>query len=152
MADATNSERMKDGGPLDAYPGYLIRRMHQISAAHFTRIAGANQIDLTPVQFAALRTIVEYPGLDQVTLAARIAYDRVTIGGVVDRLVSKNLVERRQSPTDRRARELVATLPGKKMLSTMLPLVEEAQASIIANLTAKETELLLRLLRKAIGE
>lgn len=152
MAYPTNLDAKRGMGPLDAYPGYLIRRMHQISAAHFARVTGTNQIDLTPVQFAALRTIVEYPGLDQVTVASRISYDRVTIGGVIDRLVSKELVERRQSPSDRRARELVATPLGKRMIDAMLPLVDEVQGSIVANLSDKEIETLLSLLKKAIGE
>ena len=50
--------------------------------------------DLTPVQFAALAVIAEHPRIDQATLAGLIAYDRVTIGGVVDRLSQKGYILR----------------------------------------------------------
>ncbi len=53
---------------------------------------GGAGIDLTPVQFAALTTVDDNPGVDQATLAGHIAY--VTIGRVVDRLVQKGLLRR----------------------------------------------------------
>jgi DNA-binding MarR family transcriptional regulator len=136
---------------LDIYPGYLIRRMNQVSTAHFTRIVSAGGFDLTPVQFAALRTIEDRPGLDQVTLATRIAYDRVTIGGVVDRLVKKGLVTRRQSKQDRRSRELFLTEAGRDTLKAVLPFVVEVQGAIMERLTAEEERLFTDLLKKAIG-
>ena len=70
-------------------PGHLIRRLHQISVSVFTSQAAGAGFDVTPVQFAALSTIEAYPAIDQAGLARLIAYDRVTIGGVVDRLVQK---------------------------------------------------------------
>ncbi len=57
--------------------------------------------DLTPVQFAALVQVRANPELDQATFAGMIAYDRATIGGVIDRLAEKGLVERKPSNRDR---------------------------------------------------
>jgi len=103
------------------------------------------------VQYAALATIKANPGLDQVTLAGLIAYDRTTITGVVDRLVQKGLTERRASPRDRRARELEITDEGRRVLRRITPAVESAQAIMLRGLSAKESEELMRLLRKAIA-
>ena len=64
-------------------PGHLIRRLHQISVSTFTAETAAEGFDLTQVQYAALFTLRGHPGIDQATLAGLIAYDRVTIGGVV---------------------------------------------------------------------
>ena len=66
-----------------AMPGHLIRRLQQIAVSVFTERVTKAGFDITPVQFAALSTIAENPGLDQASLAGLIAYDRVTIGGVV---------------------------------------------------------------------
>jgi len=86
-------------------PGHLARRFQQIAVAVFLAEVEAAGYDLTPVQYAALATVRTNPGIDQITLAGLIAYDRTTITGVVDRLVQKGLLVRRASSRDRRARE-----------------------------------------------
>src|SRR5215213_2944818 len=67
-------------------PGHLARRFQQIAVAVFLAEVEDAGFDLTPVQYAALAAIKLNPGIDQVTLAGLIAYDRTTITGVVDRL------------------------------------------------------------------
>ena len=88
----------------DDRPGHLARRFQQIAVAIFhAEVEGAGY-NLTPVQYAALTAIRDNPGIDQVTLAGLIAYDRTTITGVVDRLVRKGLLVRHAGTRDRRAR------------------------------------------------
>jgi MarR family transcriptional regulator, temperature-dependent positive regulator of motility len=132
-------------------PGHLARRFQQIAVAVFLAEVGDAGFDLTPVQYAALATIKANPGLDQITLAGLIAYDRTTITGVVDRLVQKGLAVRRASSRDRRARELEITDEGRKTLRTITPAVEAAQRILLRGLTDKEANDLMRLLRKAIA-
>lgn len=132
-------------------PGHLARRFQQIAVAVFHAEAEAAGYDLTPVQYAALAAISANPGIDQVTLAGLIAYDRTTITGVVDRLVQKGFIERRASKRDRRARELEITEAGRETLSGIMPAVEAAQRMMLRGLNADESEELLRLLRKAIA-
>ena len=132
-------------------PGHLARRFQQIAVAVFLAEVEGAGFDLTPVQYAALASIKANPGLDQVTLAGLIAYDRTTITGVVDRLVQKDLVVRRASSRDRRARELEITDQGKKTLRAITPAVEAAQRTMLRGLTQKEGDELTRLLRKTIA-
>jgi DNA-binding MarR family transcriptional regulator len=132
-------------------PGHLARRFQQIAVAVFLTEVEAAGYDLTPVQYAALATIKTNPGIDQITLAGLIAYDRTTITGVVDRLVQKGLLLRRASSRDRRARELQLTEDGRRTLRAITPAVEAAQRSLVRGLTDKETQELMRLLRKAIA-
>lgn len=132
-------------------PGHLARRFQQIAVAVFLAEMEAAGYDLTPVQFATLATIRSNPGIDQITLAGLIAYDRTTITGVVDRLVQKGLLLRRASSRDRRARELQLTDAGRKTLRAIAPAVEAAQHTLVRGLSAKEAAELMRLLRKAIA-
>src|SRR5436309_1932728 len=53
-------------------PGHLFRRMQQIAVAIFMEECGA-ALDLTPVQFAALVAIRDYPDIDATRLSALIA-------------------------------------------------------------------------------
>ena len=132
-------------------PGHLARRFQQIAVAVFLAEVSEAGFDLTPVQYAALATVRSNPGIDQITLAGLIAYDRTTITGVVDRLVQKGLLLRRASSRDRRARELEITEAGRKTLRGITPAVEAAQRSMLRGLSDKETAELMRLLRKAIA-
>lgn len=129
-------------------PGHLIRRLQQISISVFAEKTGAAGFDLTPVQFAALAAIDRNAGIDQASLAGMIAYDRVTIGGVIDRLVQKGLVDRKTSARDRRARELSLTAPGKKLLAAIQPVVRALQRDILAGLDTAERDTFLTLLKK----
>ncbi|MEP0943320.1 MAG: MarR family transcriptional regulator [Rhizobiaceae bacterium] len=130
-------------------PGHLIRRLNQISASIFADHMARADYDFTPVQFAALSTILENPGLDQATLAGLIAYDRATMGGVIDRLEAKQLLTRSISLTDRRARQLYLTDKGRQTLAALEPLVSALQGEILQGLDDGEKEQLLGLLEKA---
>lgn len=134
-----------------AMAGHLIRRLHQQSTQTFQAGMQAIGVDMTSVQFAALDAIVRQPGIDQASLAATISFDRATIGGVVDRLEAKGLVQRAVSPDDRRARLLHATPAGLAQLAAVRPTVEALQAQILAPLTAAEQAAFAALARKALG-
>ena len=135
---------------VDSMAGHLIRRLNQLSTHVFqTRLQRAGY-DLTPVQFAALDTLGASPGLDQASIAARIAYDRATIGGVIDRLEQKGYVTRTTSARDRRAREVTLTTRGRSVYDEVFPIVSALQDDILAGLDAAETETFLRLAQKAI--
>jgi MarR family transcriptional regulator, temperature-dependent positive regulator of motility len=147
-----NETQPASANTLEIYgmPGFLIRRMHQVSVALFdtgTRSAGAG---LTPVQFGALVAIEAHPGLDQATLASAIAYDRVTIGGVIDRLESKGMVRREIAEGDRRSRRLHLQPQGRAALAIIRPHVAAVQQHILQGLSVREQATLLRLLHKAL--
>ncbi len=128
--------------------GHLIRRMNQISTQVFAKTMHDADSDLTPVQFAALDAIVALPGVDQAGVAAKIAYDRATIGGVIDRLEAKGLVERTVSKQDRRAREVRPTEAGQHAYAKILPVVTALQDEILAALSSDEREIFLELADK----
>ncbi|HSF92515.1 MAG TPA: MarR family transcriptional regulator [Paracoccaceae bacterium] len=129
--------------------GHLIRRLNQISASIFADRMRAAGFDITPVQFAALSTIAEHPSIDQATLAGLIAYDRATLGGVVDRLEAKGLIARTVRKTDRRSRVLTLTDAGRVLLDSIKPIVWDLQSQILSGLDDGERDEMLRLLRKA---
>ncbi len=131
--------------------GHLIRRLHQQSTQVYQARTQAAGFELTSVQFAALDAVAGQPGIDQASLAAAISFDRATIGGVVDRLEQKGLIERTVSPADRRARLLRLTPAGRRELEALRKVVEALQPEILAPLSAKEQAAFLALARKALG-
>ena len=129
-------------------PGHLIRRLQQIAVAVFHSEVEATDIEITPVQYAAMVRISMHPGIDQITLAGLIAYDRTTIAGVVDRLVQKGFLSRQVSEKDKRARVLHMTDEGRAALEKLTPAVEEAQKVMLSGLDGDEASEFMRLLRK----
>ena len=127
-------------------PGHLIRRLQQVAVSLF--LEETAEFDITPVQYAALKAIQTYPGLDQATLAGVIAYDRTTIGGVVDRLEDKGLVRRTLSETDRRVRRLMIEPKGESLLESLDPAVERVQQRMLSPLGREERMIFMLLLAK----
>lgn len=135
---------------IDQQPGHAIRRLHQISVGIFLQEAG--DLGVTPVQYAALQTVGNQPGIDQRTLARNIALDASTTGGVVDRLETRGWLERRTSPEDRRARQLVLTLAGQQALADAVPVMLRAQEQILAPLSKPERAEFMRMLGELITQ
>jgi MarR family transcriptional regulator, lower aerobic nicotinate degradation pathway regulator len=133
---------------LHVLPGHYVRRLQQIAVAAFMQET-ADQ-GLTPVQFAALQTIANGPGLDQRTLAATIAFDTSTIAGVIDRLEDRGLVLRRAAPSDRRVRQLTLTRAGRTLLAASVPGMLRAQERILAPLSRAERAVFMRLLARLV--
>lgn len=130
--------------------GHMIRRMNQISTHVFAKHMQRNGVDLTPVQFAAMDAISTYPGIDQASVAAKIAYDRATIGGVIDRLEQKGYVRRTICKRDRRAREVWLTDKGQEIFDQILPVVTALQDEVLPGLNPEERTRFMELASKAI--
>lgn len=130
--------------------GHLIRRLHQQATQVFVQKTQAAGFDLTSVQFAALDAIHAQPATDQARIAEMIAYDRATIGGVIDRLEQKGLVRRVVSERDRRARELSLTPEGEAVHAAVLPVVRALQDDILQALDPADRAAFLRLARQAV--
>jgi len=127
-----------------AAPGYLFRRMQQIAVSIFVEECKA--FDLTPVQYAALIAIHTHPGIDATRLSAVIAFDRSTLGSVIERLQAKDYIERRPAPEDKRIKLLYLTKPGAAILREIIPAVERAQARMLEPLKPADRRALMGLL------
>jgi DNA-binding MarR family transcriptional regulator len=129
-------------------PGYLFRRMQQIAVSIFVEECKA--FDLTPVQYAALVAIHTHPGIDATRLSAVIAFDRSTLGNVIERLEAKQLIEREPSPGDKRVKLLTLTRAGTALLRAIVPSVERAQARMLQPLKAADRKKLMVLLTQLV--
>ncbi len=129
-------------------PGYLFRRMQQIAVAIFVEECRA--YDLTPVQYAALVAIRTHPGIDATRLSAVIAFDRSTLGNVIERLEAKQLIERKPSRQDKRVKLLYLTKTGAALLRDIMPSVDRAQARMLQPLKPADRRMLMALLTQLV--
>ena len=129
-------------------PGYLFRRMQQIAVSIF--VEECRDHDLTPVQFASLVAIHTHPGIDATRLSAVIAFDRSTLGNVIERLETKRYVERKPSREDKRIKLLYLTKSGAALLRDIMPSVDRAQARMLQPLKPADRKTLLALLTQLV--
>jgi DNA-binding MarR family transcriptional regulator len=134
---------------LQTLPGHYIRRLQQIAVAIFLQETEAQGV--TPVQYAALQTVHNTPGIDQRTLAGAIGFDTSTIAGVIDRLEARGLLQRNAAPGDRRVRLLTLTKDGEGLLSELVPSMQRAQQRMLAPLPKAERAEFMRMLRMLVA-
>jgi DNA-binding MarR family transcriptional regulator len=140
-------------GPLDLEglykaPGHLIRRSQQIAVALF--YSEFKDVQITPVQYAALAAIHSQPGIDQRTLVTLIAIDRSTVGTLVRLLEERGLISRVTPKDDQRVKRLFIGPEGRKLLTETRETMETVQQRILAPLNPSERKTFMASLAKIV--
>ncbi|WP_240471378.1 MarR family winged helix-turn-helix transcriptional regulator [Komagataeibacter rhaeticus] len=126
---------------LEARPGFLIRRLHQIHVALFAEECGG--FNITPVQYSIMSVAQMRPGLDQSELTQEVGVDRATLANVLARLEKRGLVRRERTVHDRRLKQVHLTPDGVTLLAEMAEPARRAHARTIAALTGADREAFL---------
>ena len=141
----------RDVAYVDRAPLPLGRHLHQICIAATADTLAPE--GLTNPHFGVLinlSPVTGKPGIDQITLAARMVIDRARASQLVDDLEAMSLVERRVNGADRRARMLWLTPRGERLRARLYPAVRAGQMNVLATLASNERELLLDLLVRVV--
>jgi DNA-binding MarR family transcriptional regulator len=137
--------------PVRRTPISLARRLHQICT---TAVAGSLVgEELTPLELgvlAYLNRVTGEPDIDQNGLAARLGVDRSHASLLVEKLVSRRLVDRRINGENRRAVLLRLTPAGEKLYARIRPHAFGAQQRIFKVLSAPERNSLIDLLVRVV--
>jgi DNA-binding MarR family transcriptional regulator len=130
------------------FAGQLFFRLWR--ASH-TRIAdGLESIGLTPALFGVLNVLGARKGATQKEIGAAMGIDPSTMVSLIDELEGAGLAERRPHPTDRRAREVVITPKGRRLLERGRRMALQVEDEVLGGLTTSERRDLLKLLRRAL--
>jgi DNA-binding MarR family transcriptional regulator len=143
------SGKKSDDFDIEKSLGFLLAKCHQKAFQIFREKLLPH--NLTPPQFAALAFLWKKDGQSQIQLGTAMEMDRTTTSGVIDRLENQGLVKRRHH-TDRRVFMIYLTEAGRELEHTLSRLSLEASSEVASNLSEKEKEDLLVLLKKIRGE
>jgi DNA-binding MarR family transcriptional regulator len=77
----------------------------------------------------------------QLALAQHLGVDRTVMTYLLDDLAAAGLIERRPDPADRRARRIVATTRGTKLLAALDDRLQTAEAQLLTPLDHKAREI-----------
>jgi MarR family transcriptional regulator, lower aerobic nicotinate degradation pathway regulator len=143
-----DSEALRAQGELLAHPGYLIRRLNQISVSIFLNEAKA--YDLTHLQYASLVVVDANPGIDQSRLGRIVALDRQTVSTVVRRLVEKGLIRRESK--DRRTSAMFVTGAGKALYQVVRARIGSVDKILLGPLSQADQQVLMGYLSKMVNK
>ena len=107
-------------------------------------------LGLTGRHLGVMLVISEKGSISQQEIGKCVQMDRTTMVQVIDELEKMHLVERKESPTDRRAHAVYLTAKGKELLPKADQLGRAAEKKFLAHLDAKEQKELARLLKKLV--
>jgi MarR family transcriptional regulator, organic hydroperoxide resistance regulator len=110
----------------------------------------AAELDLSPMQIQLLRLIEPERPVAMGKAACGLGCDASNITGIVDRLEAAGLAERRPSPEDRRARVIVVTEAGRRVVREGEAIVRRIQEDVLATLRDDEREAFLGALAKLV--
>jgi MarR family transcriptional regulator, lower aerobic nicotinate degradation pathway regulator len=130
------------------FAGQLFFRLWRVS---HTRTAEAlESLGLTTALFALLNVLGTREGAIQQELGSAMGVDPSTMVSLIDQLETAGLANRRPRPTDRRAREVVITPKGRRVLEQARRLALQVEDDVLSGLSRAERRRMLALLRRAV--
>jgi len=106
------------------------------------------RFNVTAVQAMVLNFLFDQDKVPSHRLGERTRLDSATLTGILDRLETMGLVERKPHPEDRRAVLVCLTPKGKKLAGELRKTMEQANREFLQTLTAKEEAAFKSLLNK----
>ncbi|HVE05980.1 MAG TPA: MarR family winged helix-turn-helix transcriptional regulator [Paraburkholderia sp.] len=133
---------------LEARPGFLIRRLHQIHVALFIEECAPEGI--TPVQYSILTALDQMGPSEQIALSRAVGLDRANTADVIGRLAERRFIQRRGSRTDKRKKVAELTDVGRALLARLEVGVERAHERTLAALPARDRKQFMTYLMKLV--
>jgi MarR family transcriptional regulator, lower aerobic nicotinate degradation pathway regulator len=130
------------------FAGQLFFRLWRVT--HVSTAEALDSLGLTTALFALLNVLGTREGAIQQELGAAMGVDPSTMVSLIDQLEAAGLAKRRPRPTDRRAREVVITTKGRRVLEQSRQLAMQVEDDVLRGLSNAERRQLLMLLRRAL--
>lgn len=128
--------------------GFWIRRAQLVVMKSFGQ--HLVDLDLRPVEAAALVLIGRNKDVSQNVLAAALGTDQATMVAICTRMEARKLITRRRLSTDRRYQTLSLTPEGKRISMFVKKRLRMHNENVVRNLSAAQRKQLLTFLRDIV--
>ena len=145
--------RLDQSDPLKPPPvggAFLVSQVGAHAALAFGERLAA--LDLKPHHAGILRMLGSNPGLTQQALSELLGVFPSQLVRFLDSLEERQLIERRDTPGDRRSYRLRLTRKGRSVLTRIGELTQELERDLFAALSATETRVLEELLARVVAQ
>jgi len=127
----------------------LLTKFFFAQRRHFP--SSGTELDLSPIQCHVLHLIEPGRPLPMSRLAETLSCDASNVTGLVDRLESRGLVQRRSSPGDRRVKVLQLTPTGSRLRAQLLRRMA-GRSLPLSRLSLDEQRTLVKILEALVDE
>lgn len=127
------------------------RVLHQMHRAYTALSRAADrrnrqETSLSAPQQAVLFHLMRQDGQAMADIAADLSMSRSSFSGLIDRMESKHLVQRRQDDGDGRVFKLHIREKGRKLAAAAIPMVQFYNDRMLAPFDSKEQQIIKRFL------
>jgi DNA-binding MarR family transcriptional regulator len=131
---------------LDKGLGFLVRLLDTRVYLLYEQLTA--QSDITPRQFGVLLTLHQRGKLTLTELAGHIRVDRSTLGEMINRMVKRSLISKRNNGSDRRSAEVQLAPAGKAVLLKIVAGAAELQGALLAPLATEDRAHFMRCMKR----
>ena len=137
---------MSEVPDLERNVGFLLADISRLLRRDFSQ--RAQHLGLTPAQWRALAYLARNEGITQAALAEILEIQPISLARLLDRMEAAGWIERRPSPTDRRAFALYLTPAANPVMQQLRDAGTDSRELALAGLDMRQRELLTDLLVK----
>lgn len=140
----TASRKQVDESHWDQYLGFLMHDVSRLRRAVFDDFV--KPMGVTRSQWWVLAHLARHDGMIQSDLADMLDLGKAALGGLIDRLETTGLIERRPDDVDRRVKRVFVTPKGAQLVKQMLVKSNEMSELILKDLDTTQRQQLADLL------
>lgn len=132
--------------------GLMLEQTAKRIRQYCQRMLSEYQTGITVDQWLVLHALSQADGQSQLELARKIQKDAPTLTRIIDLLVQKALLERKNDPADRRKALVFLTAAGRDKVAEAWPIILECRHQSFAALTDAEIDSLIIILGKILPQ
>jgi DNA-binding MarR family transcriptional regulator len=133
---------------LGDHHGYWLRMVSNAISHEFARKVADEGV--TVAEWAVLRVLYDVDQMTPSSLAKRMRMTKGAISKLADRLLEKELIQRTESPTDKRMHRLSLSKVGRQKVPALSKLADKNDVEYFGVLSAEERNALNRVLRALV--
>jgi DNA-binding MarR family transcriptional regulator len=133
---------------LNSHTGFWLRFVsNHVSQAFARKLVSSG---VTPAEWVVLRQMYNTDGMPPSVLAEQIGMTRGAASRLIERLVVKKLLSRRERGDDRRYQEIALTAAGRRLVPALAALADGNDKKFFSILSTREHEVLIATLKKLV--
>ena len=144
---ATHRDEVVSG--LESHLGYWLRFVSNHVSHAFRRKVEAHGV--TVAEWVVMRALFAEGGINPSQLALKLGMTRGAVSKLVERLISKKLVERRHEKADRRYQVVSLAASGRKIVPMLAKAEDQNEGEFFGHLNEQEVEELKLLLKDIVA-
>jgi DNA-binding MarR family transcriptional regulator len=133
---------------LTSHTGFWLRFVsNHVSSAFMRKLSDSG---VTAAEWVVLREMYDQEEMAPSVLAEQIGMTRGAASKLIDRLLAKKLVSRRDRTDDRRYQDVALTPPGRRLVPALAAIADENDEEFFKPLSVTEHKVLVATLKKLV--